>query len=135
MRLFGPMPNFSISFVVPMLVSLLAAVFLTCIIYGMVGLLCFWIEEATPFAWIIQKFQMIFGLFFPPEFFPTWLQPMIEYSPVYAMISGPCKLVANFSWDLFLRVSISQIVYIVLFMGLCSLLYRLGTKTVNINGG
>lgn len=131
----GPIPNFSFAYVVPLLVSLLLAVFLTCIIYGTVGLLSFWIEEATPFTWIIQKFQMLFGLFFPPEFFPIWLQPIINYSPIYAMISGPCKLMANFSWELFLEVSISQVVYIVLFVGVGLFLYKLGTKKVNVHGG
>lgn len=133
--LLGSIDGFSVVYVLPMLISLLLATFLTCLIYGMVGLLAFWIEEATPFTWIIQKFQMIFGLFFPPEFFPVWLQPLIEYSPIYAMMSGPCKLVANFSWELFLKVSVSQIAYIALFLGLSIILYKLGTKKVNINGG
>lgn len=133
--LLGPIPNFSFIYVVPLLVSLLLAVLLTCIIYGTVGLLSFWIEEATPFTWIVQKFQMLFGLFFPPEFFPTWLQPFIEFSPVYAMMSGPCKLMANFSWNLFLKVSVSQVAYIALFIGLGTVFYKLGTKKVNVNGG
>lgn len=133
--LLGPIENFSVAFVLPLLLSLLMAVFLTCIIYGTVGLLSFWVEEATPFTWIVQKFQMLFGLFFPPEFFPTWLQPIINYSPVYAMMSGPCKLMANFSWDLFLKVSISQVAYIVFFIVLGVVIYKFGTKKVNVNGG
>lgn len=133
--LLGPIPNFSIAYVLPLLISLLLAVFLICIIYGSVGLLSFWIEEASPFTWIIQKFQMLFGLFFPPEFFPTWLQPLIEYSPVYAMMSGPCKLMANFSWELFFKVGVSQAVYVTVFALLGILLYKSGTKKVNVNGG
>ena len=133
--LLGPIENFSIAYVVPLLISLLFAMFLTCIIYGMVGLLAFWIEEAGPFTWIVQKFQMLFGLFFPPEFFPTWLQPAIEYSPIYAMMSGPCKLMANFSWDLFMKVSISQIAYIIIFVVAGMIMYKFGTRKVNVNGG
>lgn len=133
--LLGPIANFSIAYVLPLVVSLLMAVLLTGVIYGAIGLLSFWIEEATPFTWIVQKFQMLFGLFFPPEFFPVWLQPVIEYSPVYAMMSGPCKLMANFSWELFVRVSVSQIAYIALFMALGVMIYKFGTKKVNVNGG
>lgn len=133
--LLGGIPNFSIVYVAPLALSLLLAVLLTCIIYGVVGLLSFWIEEATPFAWIVQKFQMLFGLFFPPEFFPTWLQPVIGYSPVYAMMSGPCKLMANFSWEVFMQVSISQVIYIAVFIILGAVLYKFGTKKVNVNGG
>ena len=116
LALLGPIADFSIAYILPLGISLLLAVFLTSIIYGTVGLLSFWIEEATPFTWIIQKFQMLFGLFFPPEFFPVWLQPAINYSPIYAMMSGPCKLLAHFSWDLFARVTISQVVYVILFV-------------------
>ena len=133
--LFGPIPNFSVAYVLPLFTSLLMAALLTCIVYGTIGLLSFWIEESTPFTWIVQKFQMLFGLFFPPEFFPTWLQPVIEYSPVYAMMSGPCKLMADFSWDLFLRVSVSQVSYIALFFVLGAIIYKSGTKKVNVHGG
>lgn len=133
--LLGPIKGFSVAYVVPILLSLFLAVLLTCVIYGGVGLLAFWIEEATPFTWIVQKFQMLLGLFFPPEFFPTWLQPAINYSPIYAMMSGPCKLLANFSWELFLRVSISQIAWLVVFIGVGLILYKSGTKKVNVHGG
>lgn len=133
--LVGPIANFSVAYVLPLLTSLIIAALLTCIIYGSVGLLSFWIEEASPFTWIIQKFQMLFGLFFPPEFFPGWLQPFIEYSPVYAMMSGPCKLMANFSWDLFLKVSLSQAVWVTVFIILGAILYKTGTKKVNVHGG
>ena len=78
---------------------------------------------------------MLLGLFFPPEFFPTWLQPIIVYSPVYAMMSGPCKLLANFSWNLFLEVSISQAIWLTFFVGLGLILYKIGTKKVNVHGG
>ena len=133
--LLGPIQNYSWTFVLPTLICMLLAVFLTCIIYGTVGLLTFWLEEATPFTWIIQKFQMLLGLFFPPEFFPTWLQPVIVYSPIYAMISGPCKLMANFSWELFAQVFISQISYITIFVMLGTIIYKTGAKKVNVHGG
>ena len=133
--LLGPIENFKLYYIVPILVSLVLAVLLLCVVYGAVGLLAFWIEESTPFTWIIQKFVMLFGLFFPPEFFPAWLQPIIVYSPVYAMMSGPCKLLANFSWDLFLEVSISQVAYLTLFVAIGLFIYKSGTKKVNMNGG
>ncbi len=133
--LLGPIANFRFVYVLPIFVSFALALLLTCVIYGMVGLLSFWIEEASPFTWIIQKFQMLFGLFFPPEFFPIWLQPVIEYSPIYAMMSGPCKLMADFSWELFSKVAVSQMVYILLFVGISLIIYKVGTKKVNVHGG
>lgn len=133
--LLGPMEGFSFLYVIPIVVSLLLAALLTSIIYGAIGLLCFWIEDATPFTWIFQKFQMILGLFFPPEFFPNWVQPIISYGPIYAIMSGPCKLLSNFSWELFLNVSISQAIWIAVFIGLGLIMFKSGTKKVNVHGG
>lgn len=133
--LLGPIANFSALYIFPLILSTLLGVVLTGIIYGIIGLLSFWVEEATPFTWIVQKFQMILGLFFPPEFFPGWVQPIINYSPIYAMISGPSKLLANFSWNEFLKVTISQVSYIIIFIALGLLINFLGSKKVNNNGG
>lgn len=133
--LVGPIANFRIEYVIPLLISLAFSTLLLCTIYGAVGLLAFWIEESTPFTWIIQKFIMLFGLFFPPEFFPASIQPIIEYSPVYAIMSGPCKLLASFSWDLFIKVSISQTLYLILFVAVGLILYKSGSKKVNVHGG
>lgn len=133
--LLGPIEGFSVAYIIPLLLTLILAVVLTCIIYGAVGLLSFWVEEATPFTWIIQKFQMLLGLFFPPEFFPLWAQPIINYSPVYAMMSGPCKLMANFSWELFGRVILSQSIWVIVFIALGLVLYKFGSRKVNVHGG
>lgn len=133
--LLGPITDFSAVFIAPVLLVLLLAALLTCVVYGAVGLLSFWIEEATPFTWIIQKFVMLFGLFFPPEFFPGWLQPVITYSPVFALISGPGKLLASFSWELFLQTVTIQAVYLTVFFFAGYLLFTYGTRKVNIHGG
>ena len=133
--LLGNVVNFSFAHILPIIFSLILGVFLNTIMYGIVGLLAFWVEEATPFAWILQKFNMLFGLFFPPEFFPTWLQPIITYSPIYASMAGPSKLLANFSWELFLNVTISQALYIVLFIALGLIVFKFGTRKVSNNGG
>lgn len=133
--LVGPIAGFKIYHILPILLSLGLALLLLCVVYGTVGLLSFWIEESSPFTWIIQKFVMLFGLFFPPEFFPKWLQAFINYSPIYSMMSGPCKLLANFSWDLFLKVAISQVSYTALFLILGLVIYNLGKKKVNMHGG
>jgi ABC-type uncharacterized transport system permease subunit len=65
--LVGPIANFKVYYIFPILLSLALGLLLLCAVYGIVGLLAFWIEESTPFTWIIQKFIMLFGLFFPPE--------------------------------------------------------------------
>lgn len=133
--LLGSIENFSIAYILPIILSLFSATLLSSLMYGLIGLLAFWMEESTPFAWILQKFNMLFGLFFPPEFFPTWLQSIITYSPIYATMSGPSKLLANFSWELFAQVAVTQIIYIVLFFVLGLITFKSGTRKVSNNGG
>lgn len=133
--LLGGIASYSIIYLLPTMVSLMFAIILTCTTFSTVGLLSFWVEESSPFSWIIQKFVMLFGLFFPPEFFPTWIGNIITYSPIYAMMSGPCKLLANFSWPLFIEVILLQIGYTILIFCIGQYTYKKGTKKVNVNGG
>ena len=131
----GIVPTFTWYQILPNILSLILSFLLVWAMFAIVGLLSFWIEDASPFSWILQKFLMLFGLFFPVEFFPAWLQPVIEYSPIYSVFSGPAKLVANFSWDLFLKVFISQSVWCVILILIGIGVYNLGKRRVNVNGG
>ena len=131
----GGIANFSAAYVFPILLSYILGFMTNLTMYAIIGLLAFWVEESTPFTWIIQKFVIVLGTFFPPEFFPSWLQPFITYSPIYAMMSGPAKLLANFSWQDFLQVSVTQVAYIAIFIGIAMILYKFGTRKVNVNGG
>ncbi|MBO5345037.1 MAG: ABC transporter permease [Clostridia bacterium] len=133
--LLGPIPNFKLYYIFPIMFSIIIACVLACMIFGMIGLLCFWLEEASPFTWILEKFVMLLGLFFPPEFFPAWLQPFITYSPIYPLMSGPSKLLADFSWELFAKVSAIQAIYMAISLAIGLLIYKSGTKKVNVHGG
>ena len=133
--LLGGASTFNFWHLIPFIFSIFLSCLLSTFIYGIIGLLAFWIEEPTPFTWIVQKFVLLLGLFFPPEFFPSWLQTVINYSPIYAMMSGPCKLFADFSWELFSKVLLSQAVYLFIFCIIGFVIYNFGIKKVNINGG
>lgn len=127
--------NLSFAMIVPMLLSFLLSALLCSFLYAIIGLIAFWIEDSQPFYWIISKTFLIFGVFFPPEFFPKWLAPIIKYSPVYSMYSGTGKLMAQFNWELFFNVTISQVIYIALLIVIGLLVYKRGIRKVNINGG
>lgn len=131
----GAVPSFTWAQIVPNILTLMLSFLLVWVMYACVGLLSFWLEDASPFSWILQKFLMLFGLFFPVEFFPGWMQPIIEYSPIYSVFSGPAKLVANFSWELFLKVFVSQTVWCAILILIGVGVYNLGKRRVNVNGG
>ena len=127
--------SFTIAQILPCLLVFLFATFLSWCFYGAVGILAFWVQDATPFHWIFSKLFMLFGMFFPIEFFPKGIQPIIRYSPVYSIMSGPSSLVANFSWNAFFEIIISQVIWciIIIFIGL--LIFNLGKRKVTSNGG
>lgn len=130
------LPNtFTIVQILPCLISIIGALLLSWCLYGILGLLAFWTQDSTPFGWIISKLFLLFGTFFPLEFFPTWLQPIIKYSPIYSIMSGPSSLVANFSWGLFTEVIISQVIWLTIIILLGLGIYNLGKRKVVANGG
>ena len=121
--------------ILPCLLALLVSIFISWSLYSIVGLIAFWVQDAFPFYWIVSKVFMLLGLFFPIEFYPAWLQPIIKYSPIYSMMSGPATLVANFSWWGFLEIFLSQLIWGILVILLGLLVYRLGKRKVAANGG
>lgn len=67
--------------------------------------------------------------------FPKFIQPVIKCTPIFVVTYGPAKLLINFSWDQFIQIFISQILYLVLSIFTVSILYRRGVKQLNVNGG
>lgn len=133
--LIGSVESFTIYQVIPSILILICSQVLMWAMHGIIGLISFWVEDAEPFNWIAIKFFMLFGLFFPLEFFPKVIQVFISYSPIYSVYSGPAKLIANFSWNLFFKVIVSQAVWIVILISLGLFIYKKGKKKVNVNGG
>lgn len=131
----GSVGTFSIKQIIPCIIVLYSSQLLMWILHGIIGLISFWVEDSEPFNWIIIKFFMLFGMLFPLEFFPRSIQLIITYSPIYSVFSGPAKLVANFAWDLFFKVFLSQIIWISILLFLGLLIYKKGRKKVNANGG
>ena len=133
--LVGIPDTFCFEQIIPCIFTILMSLLLTWTFYGIIGLIAFWTQESTPYYWVVSKFFMIFGLLLPITFFPAWLQPIIMYSPVYALFSGPASLVANFSWELFGQVVLSQAIWISIIIALGLWIYKLGKKKVTSNGG
>lgn len=131
----GVLPTFTWVQILPCMLVFVLSILMSWIMYAVVGLLAFWIQDSTPFYWVISKFVMLLGLFFPVQFFPTWLQPFITYSPIYSLMSGPANLFVNFSWTAFMNVAISQVVWSVILLILGLLIFNIGKKKVVSNGG
>lgn len=131
----GSFPSISILGILGVLISCLFALVISILIITGLGLFSFYIEDASPMYWVYSKFILIVGTIFPVEFFPTILQPIIKYSPIYAVTAAPAKLFVDFSLNTFLETLLIQGIYLLICAGIVHFIYRKGVKKLNVNGG
>ena len=128
-------PTISFFGILMVIVSCFLAVLINSLIITFIGMLSFFIEDANPIQWLYSKILLILGTIFPIEFFPSVLQPIIKFSPIYVVCYGPAKLFVDFKVNMFLQILLFQIVYIIIAFILCHLIYKKGVKRLNVNGG
>lgn len=131
----GPLETFSIITLPFIIITVILSTFITGLIYTLISLSAFWIEENSPFFWIYEKFILVIGVIFPIEIFPKIVQPFIKFSPIYVTMYAPAKISVDFSFSLFKEILIFQIGYLIIMLILCALLYKKGVKKLNVNGG
>ncbi len=131
----GEFPSLNIlSFILVLFTGILATIISTLLI-TFLGLFSFYMEDANPLYWLYSKFILVLGTIFPIEYFPSVLQPIISYSPIYVVSYGPAKLLVDFNISNFINIVGAQIIYIGISYFLCSYLYKKGVKKLNVNGG
>lgn len=116
-------------------ITMILAFIINSLFVIIIGLFSFVIEDANPFFWLYSKCILVLGTLFPVEYFPTYIQPIITYSPIYVTSAGPAKLFVDFSYTNFMQVLILQIGYVLIAYLLCSFCYRKGVLKLNVNGG
>ena len=131
----GSFPSLSIFSILAVLLTCILATVISTLLIIFVGLFSFIIEDSTPFYWLYSKIILLFGTIFPIEYFPKVVQPILKFSPVFAVNYGPAKLFVDFSFNTFIVVVIAQIIYIIIAYTLCALVYKKGVKRLNVNGG
>ena len=131
----GNFPNLNIISILAVILTGILATIISSLLIIFIGLLSFIIEDANPFYWLYSKVILVIGTMFPIEYFPEWIQPLLTYSPIYAVCYGPAKLFVDFSYNNFIKILIVQLIYIVISWLLCTLIYKKGVKNLNVNGG
>lgn len=90
----GSCPSFAqLAVLIP--VGLLASLVFSQL-YVALGLLAFWLDDATPLFWVAGKLSFILGgLMLPLELYPVWLQQVARLTPFPSMLAGPAGIVAT----------------------------------------
>ena len=131
----GSFPLSNIFSIMCVLICIVFSLVVSTLFSCFIGLFSFYIEDSVPFHWLYSKFILILGTMFPIEFFPKIIQPILRFSPVLAINYGVAKLFVDFSFNNFIYVLIAQIIYMILMIIVCNIVYRKGVKKLNVNGG
>ena len=131
----GSIEGFNIYTLLSMIVVFFFGLLITGLMRILISLLAFWVEDSKPFQNIYSKLVLIFGVLFPIGMFPSIVQKVIRYSPIYGVSSGPASLVINYSFNSFIEILITQIITIIIVLLIILFMYRKGVKRLNVNGG
>lgn len=131
----GPIPNFNIANIPLIIITIILGILINSILKISISIISFWIEDSTPFHWVYDKLILVIGTLFPIEMFPKMLRPIISCTPIFVVTYGPVKLLIDFSFDKFIQVLLSQIVYLLFGIFLVIIMYEKGVKKLNVNGG
>ena len=133
--LLGGIANFQLIAIPFIIITAIFATLINIAFVICIGLVSFWIEDSGPFYWVYSKIILVLGTMFPIEYFPHIIQPILKFSPVFVTTYGPAKLFVDFSWTNCLTIIVAQIGYLMISIGICSLIYRRGVRRLNVNGG
>lgn len=131
----GPIENFKLISLIPAIPTFFLAVLITGMTRILISISAFWVEDSTPFQMVYNKFVLIFGILFPLEMFPRFIQNIIKFTPVYAVSYGPAKLIIDFNKNIVINTLISQVITLIIISILISIIYKKGVKKLNVNGG
>ena len=131
----GSFPHITLLSIICVLFSCFLSLLISIYLIIGLGLLSFYIEDATPFYWVYSKLILVLGTLFPIEFFPLAIQPIIKYSPIFAVSIAPAKLFVDFNINTFISTIIIQIVYLIVSIIVVRLFYKKGVRKLNVNGG
>lgn len=115
-------------------VSCVIGIFIGILLQVFVGLISFFTEENNSFFLIVQKLSF-FLVFTPIEFYPEIVQRIFKILPTTYLIYTPARIFTKFEFNESLKLLIFEILSgLVLYM-IIRIMYRMGVKKINVNGG
>ncbi|MBI5220258.1 MAG: ABC-2 family transporter protein [Candidatus Liptonbacteria bacterium] len=106
------------------------------LIFFIIGLLSFWIEDISAFIWIYSKAQLVLGgLILPISLFPEAIRKVAELTPFTQLYYGAARLMVQFDLPTFFRFFSVQLFWLLVFGLTAWFVFRKGLKQVAINGG
>ena len=136
MILFVGLPNVNLTIFIPtFILSLVRGQILGLMIYGIIGLMAFFMQENRPLHWIVDKFVMILGgSYLPISMFPPLLKWIAFLSPFGAINFATSTVYESWNKEYLIRLGL-QVGWIIIFGLLINYVYRKSKKKAMVNGG
>ena len=129
-----PVLNMSI-FIPTFIISFIFGGILSLILYSIVGVLAFFIQDVRPVYWIVDKFVMILGgSYLPVSMFPSFLKWMAYLSPFGAINFSTSCVLPSWESEFIYRIGL-QVIWIIIFYFVLSFIYRKALEKSMVNGG
>ena len=136
MALFVGISNLNLPIFIPtFIITLFLGQVLGLLVYGIIGLMAFFIQDVRPIHWIVDKFVMILGgSYLPISMFPNFMK-VIAYASPFGAINFASSTVYD-SWNNeFITRILLQFMWIFIFGILMNYIYKKSKEKAMINGG
>lgn len=101
-----------------------------------IGLGAFWVEDTESFSFLYDKALFIFGgMMIPLDLLPDTIRRISMVLPMNFVLYRPARLFAAYDAEAVWPLLGGQLAWLALIGLLCSIIYRMGVKRVNVNGG
>jgi ABC-2 type transport system permease protein len=122
-------------FLPTVLLVFIGAAALSLVLYAIVGLLAFWIEDITPVFWIVDKAVMILGgSYLPVALFPDFMYKLALYSPFGASQFVTHTVYESWENNWYILIGI-QAFWILVLSLIVFVMFEKARKKVSVNGG
>ena len=136
MILFVGIPDLNLKIFIPtFILSLVLGQILSLMVYGIIGLMAFFIQDNRPIHWIVDKFVMILGgSYLPISMFPPIMKMMAFLSPFGAINFATSTVYESWNNEYLIRLGL-QVGWIIIFGIIINIIYRKAKKKAMVNGG
>ncbi len=105
-------------------------------LYVAMGMMSFWLTDATPLYWVLGKLLFILGgLMLPLELYPSWLQVIARYTPFPYLLAGPAGFLLRAPSSSALALGAALVAWAVFLGALVELLFWRARRSLQLSGG
>lgn len=136
MVIFVGLPTLNIAVFIPtFIITIVLGQILCLILYSLVGVLAFFMQDVRPVYWIVDKFVMILGgSYLPIAMFPKFMKTLAYISPFGAINFASSTVYESWNNEFMARMLL-QLGWIVIFGFLLYYIFYKAKRKAMINGG